>query len=144
MNRRDFLRSAAAGATVAALSRTSFADSVSPVAAQLTLHPDRLGAHIDPEFIGLSYESAQLGHPEFFSANNHQLIGFVRRLAPRGILRIGGNTSEYAFWTPNPTSQPAGDPYSAAVNPDKGHKPAPPTQTTPQAIRNLREFLDAT
>lgn len=144
MNRRDFLRSAAAGATAAALSRSSFADAVSSTPVQLTLHPNQLGAHIDLEFLGLSYESAQLAHPEYFSASNQQLVGFLRHLAPRGIVRIGGNTSEYAFWTPHPSPHSAADPYAAAVNPDKGHKPAPPTQTTPQSIRNLREFLDAT
>ncbi|HUZ03786.1 MAG TPA: glycosyl hydrolase family 79 C-terminal domain-containing protein, partial [Acidobacteriaceae bacterium] len=151
MNRRDFLFSAAAGASAVALSRFSFADATQPapqpIAAHLTLLPNQPGAAIDREFLGLSYESAQLAHPDYFSATNHELVGFLRNLAPRGVLRIGGNTSEYAFWTPKPAAQqqPNASPDSSdIVGPDKGHKPAPPTQTTPQAIRNLRGFLDAT
>ncbi len=143
MNRRDFLFSAAAGVSTVALSRLAFAEGTSTVNARLIFDSSQPGAVIDREFIGLSYESAQLAHPEYFSAANRELVGFLRGLAPRGILRIGGNTSEYAFWTPQPSPQ-SPDISGGIVGPDKGHKPAPPTQTTPQAIRNLREFLDAT
>jgi len=142
MNRRDFLRSTAIGATAAAISRYSFADATPTIDARLTLHPNQLEATLAPDFIGLSYESAQLANPAFFSAENRELIGFLRGLTPRGVLRIGGNTSEYAFWTPNPSPQQAAVP--GAVGPDTGRKPAAPTHTTPQAIHNLREFLDAT
>ncbi|HEX4021508.1 MAG TPA: glycosyl hydrolase family 79 C-terminal domain-containing protein [Acidobacteriaceae bacterium] len=143
MNRRDFLLSAAAGATAATLSRFSFAQATPTIDARLTVHPNQLGTALGEDFVGLSYETAQLAHPEYFSSENRELIGYVRGLSPRGILRIGGNTSEYATWTPHPTAQPPSA-IPAAVGPDKGRKPAPPTQTTPQAIRNLRDFLDAT
>lgn len=135
--------SAAAGATVAALPLCTFADAKPAVDARLTLLPNQRGATLDKEFVGLSYETAQLAHPEYFSGKNTELIGYVRGLAPDGVLRIGGNTSEFATWTPNPTPQKPSE-ESGAVGPDKGRKPAPPTQTTPQAIRNLRDFLDAT
>ena len=139
MNRRDFLRTTAASAAIAAMPRALRANDIATVSAQLTIHPSQLGTPISKDFLGLSYEAAQLAHPEYFSTQNTGLAGFLRVLGP-GVLRIGGNTSEYAFWTPKPTSQtPQG---SDVVGPDKGHHPATPTQTTPQAIRNLKEFLD--
>jgi len=53
----------------------------------------------------LSYESAQLGNPSFFAGANADLAGFVRRLGKSGVLRIGGNTSEFCYWTPDPAKQ---------------------------------------
>ena len=143
MKRRSFLRSALLCATASQLGKLSFAADSTSLPATLTLHPDRTGAFIDPEFVGLSYESAQLQYPDFFSGANHELIGFVRGLAPRGVLRIGGNTSEYATWTPHPPEESASQNSSGIVGPDKGHTQNK-SEITPLAIRNLREFLDAT
>ncbi len=144
MKRRDFLLSASAAISSAALPKFAWTESNQVSEARLELQPNVVGPWIDPEFLGLSFETAQLAHPEYFSASNHPLVEFLRALAPRGVLRIGGNTSEFAFWTPEPGAAQPADAAGGAVGPDKGHKPAPPTQTTPLAIRNLREFLDAT
>ena len=57
------------------------------------------------------------------------------------MLRIGGNSSEYAFWTPHPSKNAAAQ-STAPIGPDKGHHPPANTQTTPESIRNLRQFLD--
>ncbi|MHB8303917.1 MAG: glycosyl hydrolase family protein [Acidobacteriaceae bacterium] len=139
MNRREFLRTTAASAAVAAMPRALRASEVATASARLTIHPSQFASPIAHDFLGLSYESAQLAHPEYFSARNTGLAGFLRVLGP-GVLRIGGNTSEYAFWTPKATSQASQG--SDVVGPDKGHHASAPTQTTPQAIRNLKEFLD--
>lgn len=141
MNRREFLRSTAASAAFATVPRALRADAPAAVTARLTIQPGQLQSPIAKDFLGLSYESAQLAHPEYLSARNTSLAGFMRALGP-SVLRIGGNTSEYAMWTPHP-SQQANAAIPEAVGPDRGHKPAPPTQTTPQAIRNLREFVDS-
>lgn len=116
-----------------------WASDVPTVSARFTIHPSQPGFPIAKDFLGMSYEAAQLAHPEYFSAQNQSFAGFLRSLGP-GVMRIGGNTSEYAFWTPHPSSEKAQT--SDVVGPDQGHKAPPPTQTTPQAIRNLREFLD--
>jgi Glycosyl hydrolase family 79, N-terminal domain len=143
MNRRAFIRlSAAASAAALRLPPIWAEDDAVPV--RLTLRPDRLGNRIGADFTGLSYESAQLGNPNFFSGDNTALIGFVRRLGASGVLRIGGNTSEYCFWTPDPAKQPDKINLEAAVGPDKGQKAPPSAYITPQAIHNLRDFLDAT
>ena len=143
MNRRSFLHLCAGAYAAAHFPRTAFADET-PASLHLTLRPDRLGNRIGEDFTGLSYESAQLGNPEFFAGDNVQLAGFVRRLGASGVLRIGGNTSEYCYWTPGGATQAGNAEAQRVVGPDKGLKAPPPVKITPQAIRNLREFLDAT
>jgi hypothetical protein len=143
MNRRKFLQLAAATPVAALAVPRLFADN-NLVPVRLVLRPDRLGNRIAPDFTGLSYESAQLGNPNFFAGDNAGLIGFVQRLGKQGILRIGGNTSEYCYWTPDSDKKPATPLPGGVVDPDKGHKAPPPVNITPQAILNLKDFLDAT
>src|SRR5580658_830831 len=102
MNRRNFIRVSAAVSAAAFCHPRTFAQNnqMSPV--RLTLHTDRLGNKIGDDFTGLSYESAQLANPKFFSGDNSELAGFIRQLGKSGVLRIGGNTSEYCYWAPNP------------------------------------------
>lgn len=139
MNRRELLRSTAVAAAGAAFPKMLSAQSLPTVSAQLIIHTKH-GNSIPKDFLGLSFESAQLAQPDFFSPENRDFAAFVRALGP-GVLRIGGNTSEYAFWTPNPSARKPKSPLGA-IGPDPGHKPPPRTQTTPEAIRNLRGFLD--
>ena len=104
MNRRDFIRlSAAASAAGLALPFNlphASADANPAASVRLTLRPDRLGNKIGDDFTGLSYESAQLGNPQFFSGENAELAEFIRQLGKSGVLRIGGNTSEFCYWAP--------------------------------------------
>lgn len=140
MNRRKFLRSTAATAVLSAFPRVLRADTIASVSARLTLQPNQPGQPIAKDFLGLSYETAQLSDPEYFSTENAALAGFLRPLG-QGVLRIGGNSSEYAFWTPHPAKNAAAQ-SSTPVGPDKGDHPPSNTQTTPESIRNLRQFLD--
>ena len=55
---------------------------------------------------GLSYELAQLTDPHFFSAANRDLVAHFRLLSPNGVLRLGGNTSEFC-WFQADASTPA-------------------------------------
>jgi Glycosyl hydrolase family 79 C-terminal beta domain/Glycosyl hydrolase family 79, N-terminal domain len=143
MLRRDFLHLSllASGATV--LGSRGLAESGSASSAKLTIQPHRVGNAIEPTFTGLSYETAQLSDPDFFSGSNTELIGLVRRLGKAGVLRIGGNTSEYSYWNPNASSVKPESPHEP-VGPDTGKKAAAPRTITPLAIRNLRDFIDAT
>ena len=106
---------------------------------RLTLHPDKPGNRIAPDFTGLSYETSQLSDPAFFSPANGPLAGFHRHLGAGGVLRIGGNTSEYGVWSPTEAPLRA---MPEAVGPDTGHHPPPRRPVTPLAIRNLRGFLE--
>lgn len=151
MDRRTFLRSSVLASGAAVCGRLAFADAASSVSLRLTLDPHTRGNPIPADFTGLSYESAQLSEPEFFSPSNTELVGFVRRLGASGVLRIGGNTSEWCYWTPdasthNPATdqQQEGTVLEQAIGPDKGHKLGTPRKITPEAVRNLRGFIDAT
>jgi hypothetical protein len=139
MDRRRFLLATAATAALPTL--RSFAQAPTTTAT-LKLHPNETGPRIPDNFIGLSYETNELTNPGFFSPENTSLITQFRTLAPNGVLRIGGNTSDIGYWKPTPATQPpaiqvrntgVGEPNSALAFP-----------LTPEAIHNLRGFLDRT
>lgn len=99
-------------------------------------------AKIPEDFIGLSYEAMQLEDPGFFSPANPGLIAQFRAISPRGVLRLGGNTSEFGWWKPTASSQAPVRSHRAFVN----GEPPPTTifAITPEAVRNLDGFLRAT
>jgi hypothetical protein len=150
MDRRRFLALSAATATLPHLKALAQSPASQPVG--ITLHKDQPGPTVPANFIGLSYEIQQLSEPTFFSAANHGLIAQFRALAPNGVLRLGGNTSDIGFWTPHPDpARPnAVPPLPANVvlntNPGPGEKSplALAYQVTPLAVTNLKAFLDAT
>ena len=96
---------------------------------------------IPGEFTGLSYESSQLSHPQFFSADNHDLIQFFRTIGDHGVLRLGGNMSEYTVW--KPTASAEGTP-GETEGPDPGNGTNRIFPVTPRSIDNLAGFLHAT
>jgi len=152
MNRRSFLKNSALASAAAFAAQAGWAQPSSFTSVRLTLDPHRRGNPIPADFTGLSYETAQLGDPTFFSPANTELIGFIRRLGPSGVLRIGGNTSEYSYWTPQgapPENEAQRERNEAnvleqAVGPDTGHGPAKHRKITPKAIENLAAFVHQT
>ncbi len=146
LNRRRFLQLAtAAGTAAAASSRLSLAQAASPTAT-LTLHLDRPGPTIPANFVGLSYEIEQLAEPSFFSAETTGLIQQFRALSPHGVLRLGGNTSDVGWWKPTPASTQPALPANVVVSVEPNTRPFQELaySVTPEAVRNLRAFLDAT
>lgn len=140
MQRRRFLQTAAATALLPGL--RSLAQTHTPSAATLTLHPDQPGPAIPSSYIGLSYEIEQLSDPSFFSTANTGLIAQLRALSPNGVLRLGGNTSDVGWWKPTPTSTA---PEMNVRNTGVGEPSAKLAYAiTPESITNLRAFLDAT
>lgn len=143
MDRRRFVRSSALVSTLAIPGVRSIAQAAAEAGpAKLTLHSDQPGHTIPRNYIGLSYEIEQLSDPSFFSRENTGLIEQFRALSPNGVLRLGGNTSDVGWWKPTPDSkQPAmnirntgtGEPNSSLIY-----------AITPEAVTNLRGFLDAT
>ena len=120
MRRRDFIRLSVSASAAALGSPRLFAQAGPAASVRLTLRPDQLGNKIGNDFTGLSYESAQLGDPNFFSGKNVDLMQFLRRLGNTGVLRIGGNTSDYCNWTPDTSTPPAAAAPSAPVVPIPG------------------------
>ncbi len=142
MNRRTFLRNAAAAAAAAHLSHRLLPaeDSAQPLEATLTVDGSATLATVPDDFIGLSYESAQLANPAFFAAGNKALIALFRELSRDGVLRLGGGTSDFTQFT---TSEPSGPPPFDAVGPDTSRNVKSDTPVTPKGLHNLRGFLDA-
>jgi hypothetical protein len=143
MDRRRFLRSTATASALAVPAVRTFAQaagaSSSPTLILLHGGP---GPTIPSNFVGLSYEVEELSNPSFFSAQNTGLIEQFRALSPNGVLRLGGNTSDVGWWKPTPSSTA---PEMNIRNTGVGEPNAKLAYSiTPQAITNLRAFLDAT
>jgi len=137
MRRREFLRDGVLAA--AALSVPSFGQG--SATATLTVEDGAVALEIPNDYIGLSYETAQLANPQFFSATNKALVGLLRELSPSGVLRIGGGSSEFTTYS---DADPSGPPPCVVFGPDTSHTVKQGTTTTALALRNLRGFLDAT
>jgi len=73
----------------------------------LTIPAAADGPHMPMDYIGLSYEVQQLLDPAFFSGQNAGLIRALKALSAHGVLRLGGNTSEFAWWRPTPDATEA-------------------------------------
>jgi len=95
MNRRQFLARSAAGAA-AALARPAFAQTSSSI--ELRIRPDQILGQTPPDFVGLGYEISSVGQEGLLSPANRRMIQFIRTLSPRGNIRIGGDTSDWAHW----------------------------------------------
>jgi hypothetical protein len=107
----------------------------------LKLSTDAMGPSVPDDYVGLSYEVQQLIDPSFFAASNIGLIDQFKALAPRGVLRLGGNTSEFAWWKATSDSPEPEHPQTRAV---EGEPKPEYYAVTPEAVRNLAGFLKAT
>lgn len=137
MNRRDFVAGIAAGAV--AVSARGFGQATTKTT--LAIDARKAGATIPQDFTGLSYESAQLANPEFFSGKNKDLIALFRELSPSGNLRIGGGSSEFTTYS---DAETVGTVPFEVFGPDTSKTVKHGTVTTALALKNLRAFLDAT
>jgi len=95
------------------------------------------------DYTGLSYETSQLSEPEFFSASNKSLVALFRLVSPRGVLRLGGNSSEFCWWKTS-TSAMAPVVKSPSGPLERNWMPHSLTAITPEAIDQLAGFLEAT
>jgi hypothetical protein len=96
---------------------------------------------VPPNFIGLSYESAQLANADFFSAANTPLIALICGLSPCGVLRLGGGTSNFTTYS---QQTPETSAAFETFGPDTSHSVKQGTITSARALHNLRAFLDQT
>jgi hypothetical protein len=137
--RRQFLKNSTL--TAAAVLSARYAKA-QPATGLLSVQTKAPGTPIPNDFIGLSYENMQLEDATFFSPSNKGLVEQFRNLSPRGVLRLGGNTSEFNWWKTSPTQTP---PTNRNVFKTEG---SPPGDTlfaiTPEAIHELDGFLKAT
>lgn len=142
-SRRTFLTGAVAVAALAQRPARLWTQATDPLDLTLSVDFSKPLATMPRDFTGLSYESAQLGHPDFFSAENTELIALFRQLSPEGVLRIGGNTAEYTTWSENDADSEKNH-TAHTIGPDAGTAAKTASILTPVAIRNLRDFIDRT
>ncbi len=128
MTRRSFLASSAGAAGFLYQNGTVLARGQRPnsQAVRIKVTDHELGA-IPPDFIGLGYEISSVA-ADLLSPKNLAYVRLVRALGPRGVIRVGGNTSDYASFAP----------HGSAVSSPKA------TVITAANLQNLGGFLDAT
>jgi hypothetical protein len=143
MRRREFLRDLALTVAACGLMPNSAdaEDSRDLLYATLTIDDVTKQTQLPANYMGLSYESAQLANPEFFAASNKSLIALFRELGAQGVLRLGGGTSEFTAFTADAGTMVA--PFDT-VGPDTSKNVKSDTPITVKSLRNLRGFLDAT
>lgn len=109
---------------------------------RLNLEPGKILAHMPVDFTGISVEKMQLTDPSYFSADNTSLVAILRRLSRNGILRIGGNSSEFCWWKTKADQTP---PVIKTVGQGRADNWMPQNfyAIEPMAVERLRGFLDA-
>jgi len=137
INRRHFLATAACAVAATRLG----AQNKGNARAILTLPAEANGPNMPADFVGLSYEVQQLVDPNFFSPKNTGLVREFKALSSHGVLRLGGNTSEFAYWQPTPSSPEPEHPKTREV---EGEPKAHFYAVSEEAVHNLAEFLKAT
>lgn len=121
ITRRTVLASAAAASLVPRAAAA--ADNVS-----IRIDPRRVLRALPADYMGLSFESSAVATPGLLSADNRTYVQLVRTLGAQGVIRVGGNVSDYSSYDANGT----------AKNLPKN------TVLTAESLRQLKSFLDAT
>ncbi len=104
--------------------------NIACAAGEVTVHVDSgksLG-RIPDDFMGLGFEISSVAVPGLLSASNHAYVRLVRDLGRQGVIRIGGNTSDFATY----------DAHGTSVSAPKG------TVVNESNLRELKTFVDAT
>ena len=134
MKRRRFLHGAALVAGSAA-ARRALASAWRPMqetpSARLILDLTQPLAIIRPDFLGLGYEVSSVARPGLLSQHNAVYVQLVRSLGSRGVIRVGGNTSDYSSYAP--TAQ-------AVSSPETG----PGSVVNDTVLHDLGNFLKTT
>ncbi len=111
MNRRQFMRNSACAAIT--LATPAVRGSEKP-AIGVRVGGGHPVANISPDFLGLGYEISSVGRPGLLSRANSVYVQLVRTLGSRGVVRVGGNTADYARYSP--AAQAVSSPFGTVVN----------------------------
>lgn len=128
MDRRKFLAGSAC-VVGGAVSDHLFGDDRTPVKSlRINVDANRTLGRIPADFTGLGYEISSVAIPGLLSPKNQSYIKMVRSLGRRGVIRVGGNTSDYSSF----------EPKGELVSLPKG------TVINSESLKQLGRFLDAT
>jgi hypothetical protein len=94
----------------------------------IRINPRRRLRVLPADYMGLGFEASSVAMPGLLSADNHAYVQLVRNLGPQGVIRVGGNVSDFSVYNAN------GVPKSLPKD----------TVLTRENVRQLRSFLDAT
>jgi len=139
MNRRQFL--ATATLATGGLAGIPAWAKESAMKLRLSLGPPAATA-VPSDYLGFSCETVQLADPTFFAADNRELVSLFRALTPNGVLRLGGNSSEFCWWKAGESDRPPELPESA--HRADNWMPHTFTAIEPIAVDRLAGFLEAT
>ena len=89
--------------------------------------PGKSLGRIPDDFMGLGFEISSVAVPGLLSAGNRTYVDLVRDLGANGVIRIGGNTSDFSRY----------DARGTAVSAPKA------TVVTEANLRELKTFVDA-
>ena len=103
MNRRSLLSGAMAVAA-AGMSRLAFAGEPDKQPVAITLDRSRIVGTIRPDFMGLGYEISSVAANGPLCSGSPVYERLVRNLGRDGVIRVGGNTSDYAAYSPSGAS----------------------------------------
>ena len=119
----------------AAIAQPSFAGALQAVSSRpevrLTLDPAQTLAVIPLDFMGLGYEISSVARPGLLSDQDSVYVQLVRTLGTQGVIRVGGNTADYASYSA--TGQPLSSPEGKAGS-----------VVNEAVLRDLGTLLDAT
>lgn len=132
MDRRAFLTNIG-WLIPAGIAGVSFAETSARSAAEIRLRidPTTTIATIPADFMGLGYEISSVARPGLLSATNSAYVQLVRTLGRRGVIRIGGNTADYASYSANGPAASVPEGNGGSVVNDA-------------VLRDLGSFLEAT
>ena len=129
MRRRDFIKGASLLAGTAGVSfGSAFREELR---ATLTVDLSRTITAIPSDFIGLGYETSSVARPGLLSATNSVYVRLCRTLGSNGVIRVGGNISDYAS-------------YSASAQPLSSPETGPGSVVNDAVLRDLGSFLAST
>ena len=130
MNRRNFLASTLSLAPSVLMRRAFSGSSESQDEVKMRLDLSRTMATIPADFTGLGYEISSVARQGLLSAENAVYVQLVRTLRERGVIRIGGNTADYASYSPEGSPMSLPETKGSVVN--------------EAVLRDLGKFLAAT
>ncbi len=116
MNRRVFLSNRILTASALALLSDfeAFSQNDRDQTAHLTIRTDSPLSPIASDFIGLGYEISSVARPGLMDSANHVYVQLLRTLSEHGVVRVGGNTSDYARYSS--TGPAVSSPLATVVN----------------------------
>lgn len=123
MNRRGFL-----AASICSLGAIASRHLFGEEPALVSIHLGKSVGHIPANFTGLGYEISSVAVPGLLSPANSGYIRLVRTLSPHGVIRVGGNTSDYSSF--HPSGKLISAPKSTVIN--------------SESLQQLSGFLNAT